>query len=256
MNAPAAVLRSEWTKVRSVRSTIWTLAVAAGLTLAFAILVCSLVSAHWHSMSASDQATFDPTSTSFFGAFFGQLALITFGTLVITSEYSTGMIRTSLTAVPNRGQFYACKVAVTGAVALVVGEITAFATFFVGQALLGSHGASLTDPGVPRGVIGAGVYMAFMVLFALGVATMLRSPMLCLGIMVPLFFLISPILSGVPGAKKVVAYLPDQAGQRFTTVVEGSGYHPYGPWAGLAIMALWVVAVLLGGYAVLARRDA
>jgi ABC-2 type transport system permease protein len=187
----------------------------------------------------------------------GQLALIVFGVLVISSEYSTGMIRTSLAAVPQRGHFYVSKVAVAGLLALVVGMATSFVTFFLGQALLGSHNKSISDHGVLRAVFGAGLYMTLVVLFCVGAAAMLRSPMLGLGILMPFFFLVSPILNAVPKVKSVARYFPDQAGQKIMQVVPGSGDHTsYGPWGGIGIMAIWVIAVLIGGYVVLKRRDA
>jgi ABC-2 type transport system permease protein len=256
MAAPSAVLQSEWTKVRSVQSTVWTLVAAVLVTTVLGGLLCLLFNLQWNNISDRDRATFDPTSQSLSGLWLGQLALITFGVLVISSEYSTGMIRTSLAAVPQRGAFYTAKVAVTGALALIIGMLTSFLAFFVGQALLGSHRTSISDPGVLRAVFGGGLYMALMVLFATGVATMLRSPMLSLGILMPLFFLISPILSAVPGAKVVARYLPDQAGSKITQVVSVGDERPYGPWVGLAIMVLWVLAALIGGYAVLRKRDA
>ncbi|WP_328469649.1 ABC transporter permease [Streptomyces sp. NBC_00448] len=257
MASTSAVLQSEWTKIRSVRSTVWTLALAFLVTIALGAIISAVFNSQWSSMSPSDKATFDPTNTSFFGMTLGQLALIVFGVLVISSEYSTGMIRTSLAAVPQRGHFYASKVAVAGVLALIVGMLTSFLTFFVGQALLGSHSASIGDHGVLRAVFGAGLYMTLIVLFCVGTAAMLRSPMLGLGILMPFFFLVSPILSAVPKVKSVARYFPDQAGQKIMQVVPGSGDHTsYGPWGGIGIMALWVIAVLIGGYVVLKQRDA
>ncbi len=257
MASPAAVLQSEWTKIRSVRSTVWTLALAFLVTLALGAVICLVFNNNWHSMSASDKATFDPTNTSFFGISLGQLALIVFGVLVIASEYSTGMIRTSLAAVPQRGSFYLAKVTVAGTLALVVGMVTSFLTFFVGQSLLGSHKASISDPGVLRAVFGTGLYMTLLVLFCVGATAMLRSPMLGLGILMPFFFLVSPILSAVPKVKTVARYFPDRAGQKIMQVVPSSDNHTsYGPWTGIGIMAIWVAVALIGGYAVLKKHDA
>ncbi|WUH90826.1 ABC transporter permease [Streptomyces sp. NBC_00433] len=257
MAAPSAILQSEWTKIRSVRSTIWTLALAFIVTVALGAIICLVIDNTWGDLSSDDQATFDPTNTSFVGMQLGQLALIVFGVLVIASEYSTGMIRTSLAAVPQRGSFYASKVAVAGALALVVGMATSFIVFFVGQALLGSHKAHIGDPGVLRAVVGAGLYMTLLVLLCVGAAAMLRSPMLGLGILMPFFFLVSPILSAIPKVKTVARYFPDRAGQKIIQVVpDTGGDSPYGPWGGIGIMAVWVVVVLLGGYLVLRQRDA
>ncbi|MFE2430881.1 ABC transporter permease [Streptomyces sp. NPDC059373] len=256
MAAPSAVLQSEWTKVKSVRSTVWTLVSALLVTVVVGGLICLLTNAQWKNVAAGDRAAFDPTSSSFSGLFLGQLALIVFGVLVVSSEYSTGMIRTSLAAVPQRGTFYVSKIAVTGLLALVVGMATAFLSFFIGQALLGDHHTSITDHGVLRAVVGAGLYMTLTVLFSAGIAMMLRSPMLGLGILMPFFFLISPILAAVPGAKKVARYFPDRAGSKIMQVVSINDDRPYGPWTGLGIMLLWVAAALIGGYVVLKKRDA
>lgn len=110
-----------------------------------------------------------------------------------------------------------------------------------------------------RAVIGSGLYMGLIALFSMGVATMLRSSMLSLGILMPFFFLVSQILASVPKAKEVARYFPDQAGSKIMQVVPGalnSAKSPYTPWEGLGIMVLWVVAALIGGYLVLKKRDA
>ncbi|MET7440235.1 ABC transporter permease [Streptomyces sp. NPDC005568] len=208
-------------------------------------------------MSARDRLSFDPTFISFAGMSLGQLAMIVFGVLVVSNEYSTGMIRTSLAAVPQRGTFLFSKIAVATGLALLVGLLTSFVTFFLGQAALGSLRASISDPGVLRAVIGGGLYMTLIAVFSMGVATMLRSPMLSLGILMPFFFLISAILGNVSATKKVGRFLPDQAGSRILRVVTPlDDDTPYGPWGGLGIMLLWVAVALVGGYVLLRKRDA
>ncbi|SCE51148.1 ABC-2 type transport system permease protein [Streptomyces sp. DfronAA-171] len=209
------------------------------------------------SMSREDRLTFDPTYISFAGMGLGQLAMIVFGVLVVSNEYSTGMIRTSLAAVPRRGVFLFSKVAVATVLAFVVGLITAFVSFFVGQLILGDHGASIGDPGVLRAVFGAALYMTLIAMFSMGIAAMLRSPLLSLGILMPFFFIISNILGNVNATKKVGQYLPDQAGTKIMQVVPPlHDDAPYGPWGGLLIMVAWVAAALLVGYALLRHRDA
>ncbi|QJS09947.1 ABC transporter permease subunit [Streptomyces argyrophyllae] len=251
------VIRSEWTKIRSVASTVWTLSLAVVVTVALGTLICALSSRQFANMPARERFSFDPTAVSFAGMTLGQLAMIVFGVLVVSTEYSTGMIRASLAAVPRRGTFLFCKVAVAAALALAVGMVTSFAAFFLGQAVLGSHRAAIGDPGVLRAVFGGGLYMTLIAMFSMGVATMLRSPMLSLGILMPFFFLISNILGNVDATKKVGRFLPDQAGSRIMRVVPRvADDTPYGPWGGLGIMALWVVAALAGGYLLLRRRDA
>ncbi|WP_329455591.1 ABC transporter permease subunit [Streptomyces sp. NBC_01497] len=250
MSSVPAVLESEWTKIRTVSSTTWTLVLAFVVTAGFGAVATTLVNPGDH---------FDPTFISFSGMTLGQLAMVVFGVLVVGSEYSSGMIRTSLAAVPRRATFLFGKIGVAGLLALVVGLITGFVTFFLGQALLGDDGTTLGAPNVLRAVVGSGLYMCLIAVFSMGVTTMLRSSMLSLGILMPFFFLVSNILSVVPKAKDVARYFPDQAGSKILQVVPdaaGGNDAPYGPWAGFAIMALWVVAALVGGYLVLRKRDA
>ncbi|MBL1108287.1 ABC transporter permease [Streptomyces sp. 5-8] len=255
--AAVQVVRSEWTKIRSVASTVWTLSLALVVTVALGMLISALSNSQYENMPVREQLSFDPTVISFAGMTLGQLAMIVFGVLVVSNEYSTGMIRLSLAAVPQRGTFLFSKVAVATALALLVGMVTSFAAFFLGQAMLGSHRAGIGDPGVLRAVFGGGLYMTLIAMFSMGVAAMLRSPMLSLGILMPFFFLISNILGNVDATKKIGRFLPDQAGSRIMQVVPRVGDDtPYGPWTGLGIMALWVIAALTGGYVLLRRRDA
>ncbi|GAA3146138.1 ABC transporter permease [Streptomyces echinatus] len=255
--AAVQVVRSEWTKIRSVASTVWTLSLALVVTVALGMLISALSNSQYENMPLRERLSFDPTVISFAGMTLGQLAMIVFGVLVVSNEYSTGMIRVSLAAVPQRATFLFGKVAVATALALIVGMVTSFAAFFLGQAMLGSHRAGIGDPGVLRAVFGGGLYMTLIAMFSMGVAAMLRSPMLSLGILMPFFFLISNILGNVDATKKIGRFLPDQAGSRIMQVVPRVGDDtPYGPWTGLGIMALWVIAALAGGYALLKRRDA
>ncbi|MGW3195842.1 ABC transporter permease [Streptomyces sp. NPDC001118] len=254
--AAVQVIRSEWTKIRSVASTVWTLSLAVVVTIALGMLISALSRSQLDSMPVRDRPAFDPTYVSFAGMSLGQLAVIVFGVLVVSNEYSTGMIRVSLAAVPQRATFLFSKIAVATGLALVVGMCTSFAAFFLGQAMLGPHRARIGDPGVLRAVLGGGLYMTLIAMFSMGVAAMLRSPMLSLGVLMPFFFLISSILGGVDATKKIGRFLPDQAGSRIMQVVPRADDVPYGPWGGLGIMVLWVLGALAGGYVLLQRRDA
>ncbi|MGW0815593.1 ABC transporter permease subunit [Streptomyces viridiviolaceus] len=255
--AATQVVRSEWTKIRSVASTVWTLSLAVVVTVAFGMLISALAKNEFGGMDARGRLSFDPTFISFAGTGLGQLAMIVFGVLVVANEYSSGMIRTSLAAVPQRGTFLFSKIAVATALALVVGMATSFLAFYLGQAMLGDLKASIGDPGVLRAVIGGGLYMTLITMFSMGVAAMLRSPMLSLAVLMPFFFLVSNILANVSATEKIGRFLPDQAGSKIMQVVTPvDDDTPYGPWGGLGIMVLWVIASLVGGYVVLKRRDA
>ncbi|MFI9118090.1 ABC transporter permease [Streptomyces bikiniensis] len=259
MATATAVLQSEWTKIRTVSSTVWTLASALLVTVAMGAALSALLSSEFDNLSEAERLTFDPTLVSFSGTVLGQLAMVVFGVLVVGTEYSSGMIRTSLAAVPQRATFLFSKIAVAGVLALLVGLLTSFLSFFLGQALLGDHGTTIGAENVLRAVVGGGLYMGLIAVFSMGVTAMLRSSMLSLGILVPFFFLVSQILAAVPKAKEVARYFPDQAGSKIMQVVPGaldSEKTPYGPWGGLGIMLLWVAAALLGGYLVLRKRDA
>ncbi|MBB1252997.1 ABC transporter permease [Streptomyces alkaliterrae] len=252
------VLSSEWTKIKTVRSTVWTLALTFLLTVVIGVGLCLLIR---FLIPAEDRGVFDPTFTSFGGIGMGQLAVICFGVLVVTSEYSSGMIRASLAAVPQRGLFMGAKAIVAVGVALAVGLVTAFVSFFLGQLALGSElNASIGEPGVLRAVVGAGVYLALMAALSMGVAWLLRTPMLSFGVLIPLFFLVSGILSIVPHVQDVAQFLPDQAGAAIMAAGDmgefGGIDRAYGPWGGLLIMVLWVAAALAAGYATLRSRDA
>jgi ABC-type transport system involved in multi-copper enzyme maturation permease subunit len=249
------VLRSEWIKVRTVRSTFVTLLVAFVVTVGLGALIAYFTNQNWSKMGPSEQATFDPTQASFGGVFLGQLALIVFAVLVIGNEYSTGVIRASLAAVPQRGALLAAKALVVLGLVLPVALATSFVSFFLGQALLGSHKAHIGDPGVLRAVFGMAGYMTLIALFSLGVGVLLRKPVLSLGLLMPFFFLISPILSAVPKVKTIAHYFPDRAGSQMAAT-QANPNIPFGPGTGFVVCLLWVVAALAIGYALFQRRDA
>ena len=166
------VLRSEWTKIRSVRSTLWTLATRPdGHGRTVGCCICACHQSEFDKLGKQEQLNFDPTYTSFSGSGLGQLAMIVFGVLVVSGEYSTGMIRTSLAAVPQRAVFLFSKIAVApDARAAWSGWPPASSAFFLGQALLGDRTASRSsDKGVLRAVVGGGLYMTLIALFSMGV---------------------------------------------------------------------------------------
>ncbi|MEW2586531.1 ABC transporter permease subunit [Streptomyces virginiae] len=255
----SAVLTSEWTKIRTVASTSWTLATAFLVTVGIGAGLCAAVNATFDSMPEPQQVAFDSTQMSFSGMLLGQLAVLVFGAMVIGSEYSTGMIRSSLAAVPVRGSLLLGKLTVATALALAVGLATGFLSFFLGQTLLGEHRTTLGEENVLRAVIGVGLYMALLAVFAMGVAMMLRNTAASIAILISFVLILSIVLNLVDATRKIADYLPNQAGSAIMQTVSspaGSPHAPYGPWGGLGIMAVWAAASVLGGYLVLSKRDA
>lgn len=254
----AGVTRSEFTKLRSVRSTKWTIFVLVAATIGFGVLFCFLTNHYWPKASASDKADFDATSTSFGGLMFGQLAIAVLGVLVISSEYSTGGIRTSLTAVPNRMRFLAAKVISFSGVAGVAGLIIAFAAFFAGQPFFAKRGigASLSDDGVLRAVFGAALYVVVSGLFGLAVGLLLRHSAGAITVVVAFMFVLPLVVNAFPGdwGKAVIRYFTSNAGQQ-VTFVHQSGNH-LGPWLGFGVYCIWAAVPLVIGALLLHRRDA
>jgi ABC-2 type transport system permease protein len=167
------VLRSEWTKLRSVRSTFWALAVTVVLGVGLGVVISAAAAHGYARSSVSGKLSWDPTAESLDGIGIATLAIAVLGVLCVSSEYSSGMIRTSLIAVPKRGRVLAAKSLVFAVVTFVVGEATSFTAFFVGQALISGHAphAALGDPGVARAVVGAGLSLT-----ALAVLSVAASP--------------------------------------------------------------------------------
>ncbi|MDT4922026.1 MAG: type transport system permease protein [Pseudonocardiales bacterium] len=254
----ADVLRSEWTKIRSVRSTLWTLLVAAVLGIGLSALFSGLAANAYRTDSDGVRTNWDPTSISTSGLGIAQLALAVLGVLVISSEYSTGAIRTSLTAVPLRGRFLAAKATVIAAIAFVVGQVMAFTAFFVGQALISGDAptAGLGDPHVLRAVFGGGLYLTLIALFGIGLGAVLRSAAGAITILVAMLYVLPGLAQALPSSIKDVVdkFWPTNAGQQITTVVRGD--HTLPAWAGFAVMCTFVAIVLAAATIRLHRRDA
>jgi hypothetical protein len=258
--AAAAAVRAEWVKIRTVRSTVWSLLLTFVLCAGLGLLFCLTLRHGFDRMDQEARANFDPVLAGFYSLTLGQIALVVFGVLLVTGEYTSGSIRASLTAMPRRGVFYGAKVLAGTLTALAFSLVTGFVTFFTSQAALGPHGVSLGAPGVLRATLFACLYLTLMCVLAMGVAAMLRSTALSLGIMIPLLFLDSQGAGNVPKVRTVAQFLPDQAGQVMMRVVEPDpsfiSYRAFGPWTALGILLLWTVATLTCGGLVLFRRDA
>jgi ABC-2 type transport system permease protein len=256
-----AVLASEWTKIRSVRSTIWALLLLVVLTLGFTTLITWLTVSQWDKTDPSQQADIraDPVS-QILGAGFqlSQLTVCVLGVLVIASEYSTGMIRASLLAVPKRIPMLAAKSVVFALLVFIVGEIAAFPSFFIGASILHKKApVALSDPGVLRAVIGAGLYLAVLGLFALAIGALVRHTAGGITGVIGFVLVLSPLAQLLPGSfgKHVHAYLPSEAGQLIARAHKQPG-DLLSPWQGLGVFCLWTAVLLAAAAYLLVRRDA
>ncbi len=251
------VIRSEWTKFWSVRSTIWTLVLLVVLTAGFGALICwGVETSAQH--GEPQPAGIDATAVSLAGITFSQLAVAVLGVLVISAEYSTGGIRTSLTAVPSRPRLLLAKAIVLGVVSLVVGVITSFVTFFVGQAILGiaGIGTSLGEPGALRAVFGGGLYIFASAMFGFALGTLLRHTAGSITVAVALLFVIPPFLNLLPGewGKTVREYFTSNAGSQIVSATPQP--EALSPWYGYLVFSIWWLAILLVGAWLMNRRDA
>jgi ABC-2 type transport system permease protein len=256
-----AVLRSEWIKLRTARSTYLAAAVALLLSLGVGLLDVLSVTGHWAAMSAADRASFDPVGDPLSGLEFAELALGAVGVLAASTEYASGMVRTTLTATPRRGLVYAAKTLTIAAFALLVSEACAFTAFLLGQLVLRRRhlNVPITDLHVLRAVICAGLYMAVVALVGFGLGVLLRHTAAAMAAMFALVFLAYPVARAFDGA----SYLPDHlvlinAATALATVSPAAGPHAGRiPSFGFALFDLALyLAVFLGVGAWRAWRDA
>jgi ABC-type transport system involved in multi-copper enzyme maturation permease subunit len=255
------LLLSEWTKIRSVRSTVWSLVLLVVLTFGFTGLFTWLTILQWDKSDPSQRAQImaDPVSTILgSGLEFGQLTICVLGVLVITSEYSTGVIRASLLAVPRRIPMLAAKALVFAVLVLIVGWVVTFPSFFLGAAILHSHApVSLSDPGVARAVFGAGLYLAVLGLFAMGIGGIIRHTAGAITGVIAFVLVLAPLTQLIPGkiGKYVHAYLPTEAGQLIGQAHQQAS-QVLSPWEGFGVFCLWTAVLLvIAGY-LLKTRDA
>jgi ABC-type transport system involved in multi-copper enzyme maturation permease subunit len=254
----AGAVRSEFTKIRSVRSTYWTLLAMFVVVVGFGAL------ASWGRASHGGEAGpfFDPTRQSLAGLYIGQLIIGVLGVLVISSEYSTGMIRTTLTTNPHRGVMIAAKGVVFTVVALVASLITAFASFFLGQALMSSHHINTTigSPDVLRAVIGGALFLTACGVLAFGLGLLLRHSAGGIGAMVGLLFVVTLLVNFLPASwqNDVDKWIPALAGgQLWMVQAQPPGSTPmFGPWPSFAVLCGWAAVAVIAAVALFRRRDA
>ena len=251
-------ISSEWIKVRSLRSTWWTLFASVVFVAGLGTLF-SAVHAHQYNNGNIDfDLIRDPTQVSLRGIFLGQLAIGVLGVLVISGEYGTGMIRASLTALPRRWPVLAAKAVVLGLLTFLVAEAATFAAFLLGQAALSSTHiqASLSTPGALRACFGAGVYLTIIALLGVGLGFILRTTAGGIATLVGVVLILPLLAQALPSpySSDVTKYLPLSAGtQIISTHLDPNGLSP---WTGIAVAAAYAGAALIAGLYVLNRRDA
>ena len=252
------MLRSEWTKLRSVRSTFWALTVTVVLGIGLGAAISAATAHGYAKSSVSQKLSWDPAGVSQAGVAIASLAIVVLGVLCISSEYSSGMIRTSLIAVPKRGRVLAAKSLVFAGVTFVVGEVTCFVAFFVGQALISGHAphAALGDPGVARAVAGGGLYLAALAVLSVAAGALLRHPAAAIASMIAVLLVLPGIAQALPDSWRnpVTEFWPTQAGSQLTSVYHSA--HTLQPWPGFGVMCLFVAIVYAIAWTLLDRRDA
>ena len=254
-----SALKSEWIKLRSVRSTVWSLFITLALTVGLGALFCAARVSRWDRLDVGERIGFDPTGFSLNGIFLAQLSIGVLGVLVMSSEYATGQIRATLGAIPQRRVVLGAKVLVFTTVTLIVGLVASFAAFFIGQSIFTAKhaGASLGDPGVLRAVVGGGLYLASLGAFAVGLATILRRTAGSIATLVA-FLLIVPILVHflpTSWSDHIGPYLPSEAGRAIFRVLPESSTS-LSPWTGFGVLCAYAAGSLLIGLVLLTKRDA
>jgi ABC-2 type transport system permease protein len=253
-----AVARSEWTKLRSVRSTLWALLITVSITIGLGTVIAAAWVSRWDHISAHDRLTFDPTGLSLSGVYPAQLAIGVLGVLIMSSEYATGQIRATLGATPQRGTVLAAKTAVFTAVVFVIGLVSCFVAFFSGQAFFSTEHAeaALSDPGALRAVIGGALYLAAIGTLATALGTILRRTAGGIAALVGLL-LVLPILVGFlpsPWSDDINQFLPGEAGTAIFQVVRTGD--SLSAWTGFAVLCVYVAVALALAAVRLIWRDA
>jgi ABC-2 type transport system permease protein len=250
-------LRSEFTKIKSTRSTYWTLLALVVVCVGIGALTCAGTASHPQGVSPTN---FDATQQSLAGLYVGQLVIAVLGALTITSEYSTGMIRTTLSVQPRRGVVFAAKAVVFAAVTLVTGLIASFGSFFVGQAILSSHhlSATLGEPNVLRAVIGGALFLTACGMLAYGLGAILRHTAAAISAAIGLLFVLTVLVQFLPHTwqNNVDKWMPALAGSQIWTTKATSGPNMFSPWGGFAVLAGWAVVAIVVGLLLFRTRDA
>jgi ABC-2 type transport system permease protein len=254
----ARVAWSEWTKLHSLRSTRWSLFAAVFLTIALPVIFGFVTTSHWGTMSPHERADRHPLDIALAGVNVAQLAIAVLGVLVITGEYSTGMIRASFTAVPKRLPVLWAKTIVFGVVSFVLMLPPVLIAFFASQAILSRHHIlqiSFAHAGVARSVIGGALYLMLVGVFALGLGAIVRNTAGGIATFAAIFFVIPPLMNILPTSwnNAISQYLPSEAGRQIFSLTHGA--HSLNPWPGGLLFVGYCALTLAIAAVLLVRRD-
>jgi ABC-2 type transport system permease protein len=255
-------LHAEWTKLRTMAGPAWLLAAAAALTIAVSVAATAAVRC-----PPATACPVDPAKLSLTGVQVGQAVVAILAVLMISGEYSTGMIRVTLTAMPQRITVLTAKAVILTGLVLAAGTIAVLGSVLAGRLILPGHGfttargfavLSLADGPVFRAAAGSALYLALIGLLSLGIATAVREAAVAVGIVLGLLYLF-PILANVVTNAHWQRHLqqigPMNAGLAIQATTGLRGL-PISPWAGLGVLAAWACAALLAGGLLLRLRDA
>jgi ABC-type transport system involved in multi-copper enzyme maturation permease subunit len=252
------VVLSEWTKLHSLRSSRWSLLVAGLLTVGFPLLFATILSNRWSHLSPRERAHRQPLDVALSGVNVAQLAIGVLGVLLISGEYSTGMIRSTFVAVPKRLPVLWAKAIVYAAVTLALTVPAVVIGFFGSQAILRNHHIlelSFSHPGVARTVLGGAVYLTLVGVFALGLGAILRNTAGGIATFAAIMFVIPPLLNILPSDwnNAINPYLPSTAGNAIFSLTHGSD--TLAPWPGFALFCGYTALSLAIAAVLLVRRD-
>jgi ABC-2 type transport system permease protein len=253
------VLRSEFTKFRSLRSTLYTLLVAVILVIGIGALFSAVTASQYRTFSPADRASFNPIGVSLAGINFAVVAFGVLGVLVMSGEYSTGMIRSSLTAVPRRLPVLWAKLVVFAAAIFSISLVAGFISFFIGQSLLNSHhlNVAISAPGALRSVIGAALFVTVAGLIGVALGALFRNTAAGIATFAGVFFVIPPLTQLLPTSIGIhlTPYLPSSAGE----VLWGGARDVPGalsPWTGFTLLCGYAVVLIAAAAWRLRRADA
>lgn len=249
------VINSEWIKFRSLRSTTITLLVSMGLSIAIGALVTGQLGANPDRIGSTD----DAASLSLVGVLFSQLSIGVLGVLSVTGEYKTGMIRSSLAAVPSRLPVLWGKAITLVAIVFPLSLIASIVSFVIGQALLSNTSLStgIGDNHALRKIVGSALYLSVVGLIGLAVGVLLRSSAGGITLVVGILFVVPPLLNLLPASTSndIAPYLPAAAGEGLWAGVADLGRSQLAPWSGFGVMCLWAAVLLFAAAIRLAKSD-